>query len=254
MSALDARRLIGDETHGMSACPLVENVARLLRSRADEFTKQRVRTRGAALELGVCLRGDEPRVQVAAQLDHLDQLAIRARAGHDQAGRLQLLAVRAVELVTSNDDDGAPAPAPRRTPPQRACLRRARTGMRQGAWCHPSRSRPPAHRAGRSRRARTAGRTRTSSRPHSPARRAQTRTRRPASPGRYPDTAPGARARSGQRRSCRRRRACRSRPGRGCPMRRPAPARRCHRRAPRHRRARAPRACPGACPRGAAPR
>ena len=59
-----------------------------------------MRTRGAALELGMRLRGDEPRVQVAAQLDHLDQLAIRARAGHDQAGRLQLLAVRAVELVT----------------------------------------------------------------------------------------------------------------------------------------------------------
>ena len=80
MSALDAWHLIIDETHEMNACPLVENVARLLRGSADEFTKQRVRTRGAALELGMRLRGDEPRVQGAAQIDHLDQRTIRARA------------------------------------------------------------------------------------------------------------------------------------------------------------------------------
>ena len=57
MSALDAWHLIIDETHEMNACPLVESVARLLRGRADELTEQRVRTRGAALELGMRLRG-----------------------------------------------------------------------------------------------------------------------------------------------------------------------------------------------------
>ena len=57
----------------------------------DEVAEQRVGLRRLRLELRVALHGQEPRV--VRQLDHLDQLAVGARAGDDQAVRLELLAV-----------------------------------------------------------------------------------------------------------------------------------------------------------------
>ena len=65
----------------------------------DQPGEQRVRPGRARAQLGVRLGGDVVRVHVARQLDELDQPVVRADAGEDQAGLLELLAVGVVDLV-----------------------------------------------------------------------------------------------------------------------------------------------------------
>ena len=52
--------------------------ARVPSAAPDELAEQRRRTLGTRLELRVVLRGDEERMHVARQLDHLDQPLVRA--------------------------------------------------------------------------------------------------------------------------------------------------------------------------------
>src|SRR6185295_18844637 len=54
-------------------------LAALIERRPDEAAEQRVAVHRTRLELGVELRGDEPRM--IAQLDHLDQRAVGREAG-----------------------------------------------------------------------------------------------------------------------------------------------------------------------------
>src|SRR5262245_56249903 len=68
-----------------------------LEGRGDELAEQGVGLGGLALELGVELDGQEP--GVVLQFDDLDELAVGAGAGDDEAGLLEDLAVGVVELV-----------------------------------------------------------------------------------------------------------------------------------------------------------
>src|SRR5262245_26097207 len=68
-----------------------------LQGGADEVAEQRVRPVGPALELRVALRPDP--VRVVAQLDELDEAAVRRDPAADEAGRLEAGPVVGVELV-----------------------------------------------------------------------------------------------------------------------------------------------------------
>ena len=56
-----------------------------------------MRTRRAALELGMALARNEPRV--IGKLDHLSQAAVGRHAGDDEAGILKAIAEGVVHLV-----------------------------------------------------------------------------------------------------------------------------------------------------------
>ncbi len=64
----------------------------------DERGEQRVRPGRPALELGVELTGDEPRV--IGQLDHLHQTVVRGRTRHGQSVLLEKLSIFVIHFVT----------------------------------------------------------------------------------------------------------------------------------------------------------
>ena len=116
------------------------------RGGADELAEQRRRPCGAALELGVELRGDE--AGVVGQLDDLDQPAVGRRAADDEPGRLELRPQVVVDLeavaVTLEDH----LLAVRRRRPW--CRPPGAPRWRPGAWCRPCPRRSSARAAGRS--------------------------------------------------------------------------------------------------------
>src|SRR5688500_15007018 len=67
--------------------------------RPDERRKQRLGRERLGLVLGVELAAQEPRVDVARQLDHLDEAAVLRDAAEDQPRRFELRAELGVELV-----------------------------------------------------------------------------------------------------------------------------------------------------------
>src|SRR5205823_1120712 len=77
--------------------PIAPALARAPERRLDELTEKRCRPRRPRLELGVELRGHEPRV--VRQLDDLDEAALLEGAADDQAGVDEPLAVGVVDLV-----------------------------------------------------------------------------------------------------------------------------------------------------------
>ena len=100
--------------------------------------EQRMRLERPALQLGVVLHADEPRV--VGVLDRLRQQPVRRQPGKAQARRLEPLAVPGVDLVAVAValGDVRRAVDPRRC----GCPRRARPDRRRAAWCR--RDRRPA--------------------------------------------------------------------------------------------------------------
>ena len=65
---------------------------------ARELAEKRLRTGGTALELGVCLRGNEPGMLGGRQLHHLDERLVGRDAGDDEPRALKVVAVGVVEF------------------------------------------------------------------------------------------------------------------------------------------------------------
>src|SRR5438132_881338 len=77
--------------------PRAAALARAVERGADEFAEERRRASRPRLELGVELRGDEPRV--VDELDDLDEPALLKRPRYHQPRVDELLAVGVVHLV-----------------------------------------------------------------------------------------------------------------------------------------------------------
>ena len=73
-------------------------VMNVIMARGDEPTEERMGRVGFAEEFGMILAGYKKRV--IFQFNHLDQFSVRRRSAENEAGFLELLAVRIVEFVT----------------------------------------------------------------------------------------------------------------------------------------------------------